>query len=56
VKADIARRERITRARVTQIMFLLKLPPEMKEKLLGGSDESVKGMTIRRAIEMVVGG
>ncbi len=39
-----------TRARITQIMHLLKLTDEMQEKLLVGRPE-VAGMTIRNAIE-----
>ena len=34
VGADITRRERISRARVTQIMSLLDLPDDLMEKLL----------------------
>ena len=33
-RAGIARRERITRARVTRVMYLLGLPEELKAKLL----------------------
>jgi hypothetical protein len=33
-KAEIARREGITRARVTQVMELLRLAPEIQEKIL----------------------
>jgi hypothetical protein len=31
--SDIARKEGLTKARVTQIMNLLKLPPEIQENL-----------------------
>jgi len=48
-KADIARRERITRARVTQIMSLLKLPNDVKVRVLGGGEPR----TIRGAMELV---
>ena len=43
-----------TRARITQIMHLLRLPAEMKEQLLEG-DVRVVGMTIREAIEIARG-
>ncbi len=33
-QADIARREGITRARVTQVMGMLRLPPEIREHIL----------------------
>lgn len=36
--SDIAKKERLTRARVTQIMNLLKLPEEIQELLAGLED------------------
>jgi len=33
-QADIARREGITRARVTQVLMLLRLAPEIQERIL----------------------
>jgi hypothetical protein len=33
-QADIARRERISRARVTQVMGMLRLAPEIRAKIL----------------------
>ena len=51
-RADIARRERITRARVTQILSLLELPHSVKEMLLDGHDE-VAAWSIRRALAAV---
>ena len=36
-QAAIARREHITRARVTQILALLRLPPETQEQVLAAS-------------------
>jgi len=48
-RAGIARRERITRARVTQIMSLLDLPDDVRERLLA-EDEQVRGMSIREAL------
>lgn len=49
-RADIARREGITRARVTQLMSLLDLPEAVKAMLLEEHAE-VDGWSIRRAIE-----
>ena len=46
-QADIARRERLTRARVTQIMSLLELPEDTKAMLLDGEGED---WSIRRAL------
>jgi hypothetical protein len=40
-KSDIARREGITRARVTQVMGLLRLAPEIREHLLSLPDPQV---------------
>jgi len=37
-QADIARREGITRARVTQVLDLLRLAPEIQEKILTLTD------------------
>ena len=37
-KAEIARREGITRARVTQVLDLLRLAPEIQEKILTLTD------------------
>ena len=37
-KAEIARREGITRARVTQVLGLLWLSPELQEKILTSPD------------------
>jgi hypothetical protein len=39
-QADIARREGITRARVTQIMGMLRLAPEIQEKILSIPDST----------------
>ncbi len=46
-QADIARRERLTRARVTQVMSLLDLPEEIKTTLLDGDGE---GWSVRQAL------
>ena len=51
-RADIARRERLTRARVTQIMALLDLSEDLQAMLLGG-DEKVEDWSIRRALSEV---
>ena len=48
-RSEIARREGYTRARVTQIMGLVKLPDEVKSLLLAGDDQ-VAAMTIREAM------
>lgn len=50
-RADIARREGLTRARVTQLMKLLELPGKLQRKILD-CDEEVAGWTIRHAIEL----
>lgn len=50
-RADIARREGITRARVTQVMSLLKLPEDVKVSVLAGGEPR----TIRGALEAVFG-
>jgi hypothetical protein len=46
-RADIARRERLTRARVTQVMSLLELPDVVKAAVLAGGEPR----TIRGALE-----
>ena len=51
-QADIARRERLTRARVTQMMSLLSLPDDLKVMLLAG-DAEVEDWSIRRALREV---
>ena len=53
-RARIARRERITRARVTQVMALLDLPEDVRARLLSES-EDVKGMSIREALRTAAG-
>jgi hypothetical protein len=50
-RADIARREGITRARVTQVMSLLKLPEDVRVSVLAGGEPR----TIRGALEVVAG-
>lgn len=51
-RSDIARREGLTRARVTQIMSLLKLPEDVKGRLLNG-DSRLSTMTIRQGMSLV---
>jgi hypothetical protein len=49
-RAEIARRNGYTRARVTQLMSLLRLPDHLKTKLLA-EDAEMAGWSIRRAIQ-----
>ena len=51
---DQAQEERVTRARVTQIMSLLDLPEDVKVKLLE-DDEEARGMSIREALRTAAG-
>jgi hypothetical protein len=51
-RAEIARRNGYTRARVTQLMSLLRLPDDLKTKLLG-EDRDLAGWSVRRAIQAV---
>ena len=51
-RADIARRENLTRARVTQVMSLLNLADNEKKKLLA-EDPEVTDWSIRRALREV---
>ena len=48
-RAEISRREGLSRARVTQLMSLLKLPEEVQQGLLAGAPEYV-GWTVRRGL------
>lgn len=45
-RADIARREGLSRARVTQVMALLDLPDDVQQQLLDGDER----WSIRRAL------
>ncbi len=47
-RADIARREGLTRARVTQVMSLLNLSSELKVKMQGGHAD-VARWSVRQA-------
>lgn len=51
-RAGIARREGLSRARVTQILTLLGLPEEVKAKLLS-DDKEVMGWSVRKVLGMV---
>lgn len=51
-RSDIARRERLTRARVTQIMSLLDLPTDVRAELLA-AEPGTRGWTIREALRRV---
>ena len=51
-RADIARREGITRARVTQLMKLLDLPAAVRGRLAADGPNTV-GWSIRRALREV---
>jgi hypothetical protein len=44
--ADLARLGRVFRARITQIMDLLMLAPEIQEKMLLGTDFPLRGFRI----------
>ena len=46
-KAELARRHRMSRARVTQIMNLLKLSPEIREEILNLPDKEQRFFTER---------
>jgi hypothetical protein len=58
-QADIARRESITRARVTQVMGMLRLAPEIRQRILSMPDgigrPSVTERMVRR-IGVIQGG
>ena len=51
-RADIARREGLTRARVTQLMRLLDVPWSTQERLLE-NDPRVAGWSVRQALRTV---
>jgi hypothetical protein len=53
-QATIARREGITRARVTQIMALLRLAPEIREHILNMPDAVGRPAISERALRAVV--
>ena len=51
-RAEISRREGLSRARVTQLMSLLKLPEKVQQGLLAGAPEYVS-WTVRRGLREV---
>jgi len=52
-QAEIARRERITRARVTQIMALIRLAPEIQERALALPDTIRRPTITERALRPI---
>ena len=52
-QAEIALRERITRARVTQIMGMLRLAPEIQEQILAMHDSSVRPQITERVLNPI---
>jgi hypothetical protein len=52
-QAEIARREEITRARVTQIMALLQLAPEIREHILAMPETACRPVITERALRPI---
>jgi hypothetical protein len=52
-QAEIARREGITRARVTQIMHLLRLPPEIQQHILSLPDAPGQSAITERVLRSI---
>ncbi len=52
-QADIARREGISRARVTQVMSLLRLTPEIKERILSLPDTLHRSVVTERMLRPI---
>ena len=52
-QAEIARREGITRARVTQVMSLLRLPPEIQQHILTMPDAVHRPAITERALRPI---
>ena len=52
-QAEIARRESITRARVTQVMAMLRLAPEIQEHILCMSDTVRRPAISERALRPI---
>jgi hypothetical protein len=55
-KAEIARREGITRARVTQVMSLLRLAPEFQKQILTMSDTIRSSAVTERRLRPIING
>jgi len=53
-QAEIARREGITRARVTQVMGLLRLAPEIRQSILTGPAEGGRRTITERKLRSLV--
>lgn len=53
-QADIARREGLSRARVTQIFGLLRLAPEIQECILSLPKSTVRGTITERSLRVVI--
>ena len=53
-RATLARREGLSRARVTQIMHLLELPSEIQNHLLQLSDDRYSSVFTERKLQSVV--
>ena len=53
-RATLARREGLSRARVTQIMHLLELPPEIQDQLLQLSDDRCSSVFTERKLQSLV--
>ena len=53
-QAEIARREGITRARVTQVLGLLRLAPEIQEHILGMQESAHRPTVTERAVRHLV--
>jgi hypothetical protein len=52
-QADIARREGITRARVTQVMGMLRLAPEIQEKILSTTNAVRRPLVTERVLRPI---
>lgn len=52
-QADIARREGITRARVTQVMGMLRLAPEIQEQILSIPDSVLSPPVTERLLRPI---
>ena len=53
-QADIARQEGITRARVTQVMGMLQLAPEIQEQILYMPDAARRPFVTERILRPIV--
>ena len=52
-QADIARQEGITRARVTQVMGMLRLAPEIREKILSTPNAVRRPLVTERVLRPI---